>query len=97
MNKTWVIMTVVSAIGVLLGVLYFGGLWWTVRRAVKAGNPALWFLGSYLLRTVAVLGGFYLAGNGSWEKMVWCLLGFILARFIVLRFTRAKEEGNHAP
>ncbi len=30
------------AAGMLLGALFFGGLWWTVRRGLTAGNPALW-------------------------------------------------------
>ncbi len=44
--------------GVLLGAIFFGGLWWTVRRGVSSGQVALWFLGSMLLRTCIVLAGF---------------------------------------
>ena len=37
--------------GALLGVFFFGGLWWTVQKGVTSETPALWFLGSLLLRT----------------------------------------------
>ena len=37
--------------GVALGVVFFGGLWWTVRKGTAAKRPALWFAGSLLLRT----------------------------------------------
>ena len=37
--------------GALLGVFFFGGLWWTVQKGVASETPALWFLGSLLLRT----------------------------------------------
>ena len=37
--------------GALLGAFFFGGLWWTVQKGVASERPALWFLGSLLLRT----------------------------------------------
>ena len=39
------------AAGALLGAMFYGGLWWTVRRGVSSGRAALWFLGSMALRT----------------------------------------------
>ena len=69
--------------GLLLGAFYFGGLWWTVRRGVLSKHPALWFSGSMLLRTSMVLVGFYVVGRGQWERLVVCLLGFVLARVLV--------------
>ena len=35
--------------GVGLGAIFFGGLWWTVRKGVSANQPALWFFASWLL------------------------------------------------
>ncbi len=46
--------------GVALGVFFFGGLWLTVRKGVSSRRPALWFLGSMLVRIGATLAGFYL-------------------------------------
>jgi hypothetical protein len=42
-----------------------------------------------------VLAGFYFVGRGGWARLVSCLLGFIIARFIVLRLTRPKNEPPH--
>jgi F1F0 ATPase subunit 2 len=80
--------------GILLGAIFFGGLWWTVRKGVSSKNPALWFLGSMLLRMGIVLAGFYFVGRGDWKRLVSCLLGFIVARFIVMRLTRTLDENN---
>jgi F1F0 ATPase subunit 2 len=80
------------AAGLLLGSVFFGGLWWTVRKGVSSTHPALWFLGSLLLRMGLVLVGFYFVGRGSWQRLVACLLGFIVARFIVMRLTRLPVE-----
>jgi F1F0 ATPase subunit 2 len=78
--------------GLLLGVVFFGGLWWTVHRGVSSPRPAFWFLGSSLLRISLVIAGFYLVGHGDWRRLVTCLLGFVVARFIVMRLTRAPIE-----
>jgi len=91
--------------GILLGAIFFGGLWWTVRKGVFSKSPALWFLGSLLLRMSVVLAGFYFVGRGDWVRLLACLLGFIIARFIVMRLTRTSiehahstaKEANHAP
>jgi len=73
------------AAGFLLGVLFFGGLAWTTRKALTAGNPALWFLGSRLLRIAAVMTGFYLVSGGRWQRLLICLAGFTMARIVVVR------------
>jgi F1F0 ATPase subunit 2 len=74
--------------GVTLGVIFFGGLWWTVRRCAYSLAPTRWFLGSLVLRTAIVLAGFYAVGAGQPLRLGLCLLGFLLARAIVLRATR---------
>ncbi len=84
------------ATGVLLGAFFFGGLWWTVRRALTRDRPALWFLGSLLLRTAVTLAGFYLVGNGHWQRLLLCLCGFIAARLLMQRIARP-PEATHAP
>jgi len=77
-------------VGALLGAFFFGGLWWTVQKGVTSERPALWFLGSLLLRTSMILAGFYLVSQGHWSRLVVCLLGFLIARVIVVkRLTRA--------
>ena len=90
--------------GVVLGAIFFGGLWWAVRKCVSAKQPALWFFGGGLLRMTIVLAGFYFVAHGHWERLLVCLLGFVMARVIVTRLTRGVEEptswaqeASHAP
>jgi F1F0 ATPase subunit 2 len=84
--------------GALLGAIFFGGLWWTIQRAVSSDWPAAWFLCSLLVRTAVALAGFYFVSRGDWRKLLACLLGFLLARIFAARFTRAPaEKGNRAP
>ena len=81
--------------GLSLGAIFFGGLWWSVRQGVASKHPALWFLGSRLLRMSLVLVGFYFVGRGDWQRLVSCLIGFIIARFIVTRLSRTPIEHHH--
>ena len=85
--------------GMLLGAIFFGGLWWTVRKGLSARQPALWFGASMLLRSAIVLGGFYFVAGTDWKRLLLCLLGFIVARLITTRLTarRILGEASHAP
>ena len=84
------------AAGLLLGAFFFGGLWWTVVKGLASPQPALWFLGSMVLRTGVLLTGFYLVGRGDWRRWAMCLLGTILARIIVKRLTRPPVDHQNA-
>ncbi len=78
-------------VGLLLGGFFFAGLWWTIQKGLTAKHPALWFLGSILVRTAVVLVGVYLVSDGKWERMLACLVGFVLARFLVMRYRPFKD------
>ena len=80
-------LTLASAAGGLLGLLFFGGLWWTVRRAFDSPRPALWVGGSLLLRMACVAAGFVLVSAGDWRRLLACLLGFWATRWLVVRLT----------
>ena len=96
MNETLTIILAGSA-GLFLGAIFFGGLWWTVRKGVASPRPALWFLGSFLLRMGVVLAGFYFVGGGQWQRLLGCLIGFVVARFLVLWLTRPPIELQDSP
>lgn len=85
------------AAGLVLGAFFFGGLWWSVRKGVSARRPALWFLISSLLRTVLILAGFYFISGSHWERLVAALLGFVIARCIVMRLTAPPAEHHNPP
>jgi len=83
--------------GLLLGVMFFSGLWWTVRKGFSSKRPALWFFGSLLLRMSITLAGFYIVSGGHWERLLVCLLGFVVARLIVTRLTGPPIEHHNSP
>ena len=77
--------------GVLLGVFFFAGLWWTARKIESTKQVAVLFLGSMLLRTFVVIMGFYFLMGDNWQHLLAGLLGFIIARVIVTRLTRIAD------
>ena len=103
MNEILSLMPALVA-GVLLGAMFFVGLWWTIRKGMASTRPALWFFGSLLLRTSMTLAGFYMVSDGHWESLLVCLVGFTMARPMVTRLTRLDkkltrlgQEAGHAP
>ncbi|MEO7731455.1 MAG: ATP synthase subunit I [Kofleriaceae bacterium] len=91
------------AAGLGLGAMFFGGLWWTLRKGVSSQRPALWFFGSLLLRLSITLSGFYLVSGRHWDRLLLCLAGFVIARLVVMGLTLRPEvrvqahEARHAP
>jgi F1F0 ATPase subunit 2 len=82
--------------GALLGVFFFAGLWWTVRKIESSKQVALLFLGSMLLRSSIVILGFYFILGDNWQRLLAGLLGFIIARIVVTRLTRIVDQSKNS-
>ena len=103
-NDTLILMLAWIA-GGALGAFFFGGLWWTVRKSLASTQPAFWMFVSLLLRMGVTMSGFYFASGGDWQRLLSCLVGFVMARQLVTRLTRWPEaypsrpekEASHAP
>jgi F1F0 ATPase subunit 2 len=86
-------------VGVLLGGLFFGGLNWTVRRAMASAHVALWLFCSLWIRLGCLMVGLYWACGDQWPRWLAALLGVSLARWGITRFTRpvvVTQEKPHA-
>lgn len=74
-------------VGVLLGAVYFVGLWWTVRSLPEVRHPWFTYFGSLAVRLLVVLAGFYLLLTFyHWQALAVGLLGFIGVRVLLVRF-----------
>ncbi len=86
--------------GAGLGAMFFGGLWWTLRKAMTSQRAWLWFASSLLVRMSLTLLGFYFVAAGHWQRMVACLVGFGAARAAITWLTpqraRPSQEVSHA-
>ncbi len=80
--------------GILLGFVFYGGLWMTTRKIMTAKSPFLWVTGSFLLRTGIILAGFYFVSGGNWKSLLICLIGFVVARFLTIRVLPSNNQNN---
>jgi F1F0 ATPase subunit 2 len=81
------------AAGVVLGLVYFAGLWYTVRNLLNARRPALWTAVSFALRAGFCMMGFFWLADGGWQLVLAALAGFLLVRQVMIR--RLKAERRH--
>jgi F1F0 ATPase subunit 2 len=93
-----------AAAGAFMGALFFGGLWWTVKRALASPYAGVWFSASLLVRTAAALTGVYSLTRGHSERLPACLAGFLVSRLVATRMVGdpdrmmpAPAEEGHAP
>ncbi|GAA5520221.1 ATP synthase subunit I [Aliifodinibius salicampi] len=78
--------------GVVLGLIYFGGLWITVKKVNNARRPYLLLASSFLVRTALVLAGFYLLLLYNWIYLVLAMITFIVTRhFLIQRKGKSSE------
>lgn len=97
MNPLFIFQLIVSFVaGTILGVIFFGGLWLTIKQLPKVRHPWLIFLMSALSRTLITLAGFWFIGiwlseTDRWQRMVACLLGFMVARYACTRQFRPEN------
>jgi F1F0 ATPase subunit 2 len=73
----------IATAGAAAGVLFYAGLWLTVRRMPVTRHPASLTLASLLLRFALALGGLLSVLHGQWPNAAAYLAGFSAARLAV--------------
>ena len=80
----WGILAALAA-GIGLGLIYFGGLWWTVRRLPTWQRPELAFLASFAIRMVISLVGLLLMVRAGVPYLITGLVAMVLVRIYLTR------------
>lgn len=97
MDSTPLALALSALAGIVLGALYFGGLWLTITKIRALKSPGVLLIVSFLLRTVLVIGGFYLITDGKLERLAVSMLAFFVTRFAFIRhFQPGEEAGKQA-
>lgn len=71
--------------GILLGIFFFGGLYFTVERIQQVKHPVLFMVLSLLIRLAILLLGFYLLMDSRYQNLLAALAGVLLSRFFLIR------------
>ena len=77
--------------GILLGIIFFGGLYWSIKQLSKAKYPAILMSISALVRMGVLIVGIYLLSDNNIKNILSILLGVILVK-IVMIFTVQKNS-----
>jgi len=87
MDMTVILHVLVGLLlGGVLGLAFFGGLWYTVRNLPRARHPAVLALASFMVRLALAVGGFYLVLRlTAIAGVVSAVIGFVGARFALTR------------
>jgi F1F0 ATPase subunit 2 len=80
-----IILALCLASGIFLGIIYFGGLWLTIRHLASAHHPEILALGSFICRSAVCILGFYMVLGAGFEGLASSLAGFILAKAALVR------------
>ncbi|MBD3616309.1 MAG: ATP synthase subunit I [Gracilimonas sp.] len=96
----WIRFILPLLMGVGLGILYFGGLWFTVQKINTVIYPALWMISSFFIRIGMLLITFYWLLMINWSFLAVGFIGFLLARSVftqqfkqVKKFSVEEEYG----
>ncbi len=95
MNYNLIQLSVVFLAGTVLGLIYFGGLWLTLRRIHKIRYPGLLLLISFVTRIATVMLAFYFVMAGEWENIVMCLAGFLVMRHFMIHIIQSVETSQN--
>jgi F1F0 ATPase subunit 2 len=92
MDIDWIQLTRALVIGVFLGILYFGGLWLTVKALPRAANPVRLTVMSFVGRIGLVIGAMALITDGQATTLAAMLVGFMVVRFVSVYASRWKPS-----
>jgi F1F0 ATPase subunit 2 len=93
MNSDLIIELTLSAFaGAAIGLIYLGGLWFTVRGLEPSGNPVLRLLVSAALRLGLILAATFLAiaAGADGGHIIAAFMGFLAIRQILIMRVRSK-------
>lgn len=80
--------------GMLVGLVYFGGLWLTVKKMRTSPHFYRLMVFSWVMRTLFLLGAFYVLMQGDWQRLIVAFLGVLTVRYASSGFVKlsAKKE-----
>lgn len=76
-------LVLAAAGGLLLGLLFFGGLRWTIHAFIHSKHPETMAYLSSILRTLMAALGIALLGGHSYLRVGAVLVGFLIAKPLV--------------
>lgn len=81
-------IVVAAVAGLVLGGVYFWGLWWTSRRVGTTAAPGLLFFVSFVVRMAVLLSGLWVVTRGRLVETAVAVVGIMAARRLIVGAVR---------
>lgn len=92
----WLLIAWMLLAGFILGLFFFGSLWFVTGRVLRSSRPAIWLLAGFFLRLALVLPALYWLSDAQWQRLLLCMVGFIVARILVIGHTAKRALAESA-
>ena len=79
-------------VGVPVGLVFFGGLGWTLYRLERAGRPTVFMFLSLLVRVAILTGGLVAVAGGSLTRVLSAVIGLLVVRTVMVLWARRGLE-----
>ena len=88
MSFSWEPVIVGSVAGILLGGMFFGGLWLSVQRVRKTRHKKAFFFVSWAIRSVILCSGLFYLGRYNVISLLCATAGLLVTRTVVVWWAR---------
>lgn len=89
-------VTLGALVGLVAGLVFFGGLRWTVSRLDTARRPAVLVISSLLMRVAVVAGALVVFSDGRLARVLAGLGGLLVVRTVMVSATRRELAAMEA-
>ena len=83
--------------GFIIGMVFFGGLRWTIQRLPETRHPLALAMASLIIRASFVVVALLLVGQSEWQRYVVLMIGIILARILAVRLWGRQRMPGASP
>lgn len=83
-----------AAAGIVAGIVFFGGLRWTVARLATSDRPLVVAGTSFLVRSAVVVVLLVAVADGEFARIVAALAGLLAVRFVMVATVRRSLEAD---
>lgn len=71
-------------IGVILGIIFFGGLYWTIQKLTEVRQPGFLMIVSLIFRMAVLVSVLYYVSRSGYKGILYALLGMLFVRIVMI-------------
>ena len=89
-NSDLIAILIGLAAGCLLGLVYFGGLWWTTRQLSSTPHPGPFVMASFVTRLGVLAAGLFATAQLGVASLGMAVVGLLFVRQLMIRHVQVR-------